>query len=329
MRNSNLDFAKAIACMGVVIMHCSFPGVFGKFALYLFKFAVPLFFMVSGYFLFRPELDRRAKLQNLKRKARHILWLLISAECLSAVYFVPKAWIVSGSYETHFAIGNIVKTCFVGSFFNGTLWFLYALFWSYILIFLVVRYVPRLPQKISYVWIGLCIFLVHIVARVAIRHYDFYDVGMFRNAILYGIPFILMGYGIRKAEAKSWYKNLSVTRSGVCIGLFVVGYVISVGEYAVTRTSLDIYVGTILSTWALFTYCVSASRKVQNQFLIFVGEKLSLYVYVVHFMVIDLLSGISGNTIYLWCLPILAIAVSLLVSYAYYFVKQVLFTSPK
>lgn len=73
MRNPNLDFAKAIACMGVVIMHCSFPGVFGKFALYLFKFAVPLFFMVSGYFLFRPELDRRAKLQNQTKGSSHIV----------------------------------------------------------------------------------------------------------------------------------------------------------------------------------------------------------------------------------------------------------------
>lgn len=322
MRNSNLDVAKAFACIGVVIMHCSFPGVFGKFVAYLFKFAVPLFLMISGYFLFKPGMGKINQIKNLKRKARHILIILISAELLSAVYFIGKGWIVDGSYSfSAFTLSNTLVTCLTGTFFNGTLWFLYALLWSYLILLIAIKVLP-VRGKINYVLLGVLIFLFHIFLRVAIRDESFYDVRMFRNAVLYGLPFIFIGYGIRKAERTTWYQRLSVTSPLICLVVFVAGYVISVGEYALTRTSIDVYIGTILSSWAMFTFCVSADRKIHNRFLIFVGEKLSLYVYIVHLFVIDAFSGISDQTLYKWCLPLMAVAGSILISYLYYLIKQ-------
>lgn len=150
MRNSNLDIAKAIACIGAVIMHCSFPGVVGKFVAYLFKFAVPLFFMVSGYFLFKPGMNKESKIKNLKRKARHIFFILLSAEALSAAYFVTGSLFNMESYALPaLSISDILINCLTGTFFNGTLWFLYALLWSYLLIlfFTIIKITP--PKKVK------------------------------------------------------------------------------------------------------------------------------------------------------------------------------------
>ena len=52
-RNQYLNYWKGIACFGVVFVHTRFPveqldGVLQT----MFRFAVPLFFMVSGYFCY-------------------------------------------------------------------------------------------------------------------------------------------------------------------------------------------------------------------------------------------------------------------------------------
>lgn len=51
VRNNFLDYIKGIACIGVVFIHCSFPYVFGDIIANLAAFGVPMFFMISGYYL--------------------------------------------------------------------------------------------------------------------------------------------------------------------------------------------------------------------------------------------------------------------------------------
>lgn len=52
--NYCLDFIKGIACIFVVFMHCEFPGILGTAVQAISRFCVPFFFMISGYFCFRP-----------------------------------------------------------------------------------------------------------------------------------------------------------------------------------------------------------------------------------------------------------------------------------
>jgi hypothetical protein len=52
--NYCLDCLKGIACIFVVFMHCEFPGMLGTAVQAISRFCVPFFFMVSGYFCFRP-----------------------------------------------------------------------------------------------------------------------------------------------------------------------------------------------------------------------------------------------------------------------------------
>lgn len=157
-----------------------------------------------------------------------------------------------------------------------------------------------------------------------IKNTEFYDVRMFRNALMYGLPFILMGYGIRKSEMTDWYRKFTIKSPIICISLYLLGYIVSIGEYALTHTSIDIYLGTILSTWALFTFCVSSPIQIKNRFLVFIGEKLSLYVYIIHLFVIVIFGSLSDNPFYKWTLPFIAIGMSILISFAYYQIKSLL-----
>ena len=63
--NYCLDFIKGFACIFVVLMHCEFPGVTGVAVQAISRFCVPFFFMVSGYFCFRPLLQQ-TDIKNVK-----------------------------------------------------------------------------------------------------------------------------------------------------------------------------------------------------------------------------------------------------------------------
>ena len=318
----------------------------GKFAVYLFKFAIPVFFMISGFFLFRPDAPTNEKIKALKRKALHIFKILLFAELLSAVFFIAKALVVKECYAFDFSAGDILINCFTGTFFNGTLWFLYALFWSYVLMWIalaVVRFIrnrrtlhPGLagentnlltfnkftpPRLLNYLTAGGIIFLTHVIVRVAIRDNDWYDIRMFRNALMYGMPFILAGYEIRRSQQRRWYKRIAVTNIRTCALLFLAGYALSIGEYLLTRTSIDIYIGTTLSAWAVFTFCASSETRVKNKIMIYIGEKLSLYVYILHLFVIDILGDLGDSIAYRWCMPLAAVAITLLLSALYRQIK--------
>lgn len=49
-RNTSLDILKGVAALFVIWIHEQFPGVTGHLVNRIGAFAVPVFFMVSGYF---------------------------------------------------------------------------------------------------------------------------------------------------------------------------------------------------------------------------------------------------------------------------------------
>lgn len=53
--NYCMDFLKGIACILVVFIHVKFPGDFGQAVQAIARFAVPFFFMVSGYYCYRSD----------------------------------------------------------------------------------------------------------------------------------------------------------------------------------------------------------------------------------------------------------------------------------
>ena len=57
-KNQRLNIVKAIACASVIVLHCPFPGIVGKILYGFARFAVPFFFMVSGYFVYADDAEK-------------------------------------------------------------------------------------------------------------------------------------------------------------------------------------------------------------------------------------------------------------------------------
>ena len=85
-RNTSLDVIKGIAAIFVVFIHVQFAGVAGEYIAKIGSFAVPLFFMVSGYF------SHQASKEKLLRSVKNTVILIIVAYAINIlrIFVLPK-----------------------------------------------------------------------------------------------------------------------------------------------------------------------------------------------------------------------------------------------
>lgn len=145
-KNDCLNVWKGIAAFAVVLIHCTLPGVPGEIIKGIARFAVPLFFLISGYFAYGRE-DA-----VLRRREIHILRLYVGAV---AVYYLWAAIRYFLSQRTFAQMGAELfpdggRTVSDLLFFNRTamaphLWFMGALVYCYLFYRLLAR--KRLEER--------------------------------------------------------------------------------------------------------------------------------------------------------------------------------------
>lgn len=72
-RNNKLNLLKGFACIGVVFIHIQFPGKIGKLISMVSAYAVPVFFLIAGYYAFGKGTD------TLKRRLLKIIKIFVFA----------------------------------------------------------------------------------------------------------------------------------------------------------------------------------------------------------------------------------------------------------
>lgn len=90
--NKSINVLKCLAIFAVICIHCKLfnLGAKGGIVVALCRFAVPFFFMVSGYFSF---FDNRSKaLEKYKVRALHLLKLLIVSNVIYFIYYDLIRW---------------------------------------------------------------------------------------------------------------------------------------------------------------------------------------------------------------------------------------------
>lgn len=75
-KNYTLFSAKAIACFFIICIHIQFQGNLGSIILDFARFAVPLFFMISGFFTYYTDKEKMDKTLNKRLKSIGILTLI-------------------------------------------------------------------------------------------------------------------------------------------------------------------------------------------------------------------------------------------------------------
>ena len=156
MRNLGLDLLKIFSCIGVVVLHSTRPGFnleqynISAYLYYLATYAIPLFFMLNGYFLLN---KKKLPYSCVFNKIRGILTIVFVWNML--------IWVIKRDFNVNplmKIIGSLIQKGYAYQF-----WF----FGSLIIIYLTLPIVKKVLEKdYSYFAILLILIVIGIVIEM-------------------------------------------------------------------------------------------------------------------------------------------------------------------
>ena len=276
-KNDCLNVWKGIAAFAVVLIHCTLPGVPGEIIKGIARFAVPLFFLISGYFAYGRE-DA-----VLRRREIHILRLYVGAV---AVYYLWAAIRYFLSQRTFAQMGAELfpdggRTVSDLLFFNRTamaphLWFMGALVYCYLFYRLLAR--KRLEER-AYLLIPVLLAANLMLGEGRGLTGIAVPVRWLRSFWLTGFPFFLWGSWFACREKQG---RLQLHR-GAGMALVAGGMLLSSVECLWSGYD-ELYVGSILTAGGLFSLALAFADLGKGSLLARIGDRDSANIYLWHML---------------------------------------------
>lgn len=312
IRNYGLDFLKGLAACFVVFMHVRFPGFYGDHLSSLGRFAVPVFFMTSGYFAYGATKEKTLK--SIKRTSVYLivayLIALFSLFIISGFSF-GRLWQLIDQKILN--VNHFLRFVFLAdSRISGVAWFLWSLLLCYVFKFF-------LGPKLRYIaYIGL---FVRVAGSI---QYPFLHLTIPVNTPwVTGIPFFIIGELLN--ENKEWV-NHSVS-SALAVGVAIMGFLIMLTSFF--YPSLFWFIGTLLLSPALFVLFSRMDMKYNAMCLL--GSVYAFFIYIVHPLVMHVYDAFRPlpSTAELWLRPWVVLFLTILLTVTYYSIKGVILKKKK
>ena len=311
-RNSLIDALKGIACLFVIFIHRMFPGTFGVIVSGIARSAVAIFFMISGYYAYYSEEDEYVN--KIPKKIKHIVKILLFSLLYYFVWECFIRWFGSGISSVKEWITTHIfsfRTWYLAVIWDydplaGHLWFLFSLIRVYCIYYLLCRYKLLRFKKAIIVVSTIMLFLLQ---------WGKMDLYYYRNGWIYGLPFFMLGYLIRKG----WKITEKTTP------LLVAGIVLTIIESCLLPL-MQMYVGCIFICIGIFYKTINQEIKQSSIIsnLSVLGKKYSTLVYVIHwaikevFVKIDKTFSFAEQLWFQWISPVLLAVISVLASILLY-----------
>lgn len=272
--NYCLDFLKGIACVFVVFFHVSFPGLMGLTISAVGRFAVPFFFMVSGYYCYKPfTIDVNGNYLNIKNKLLHIGQITFYASLFYLV-FVLLQQIVFHNQNLELTKIQIFNWVVFNqpSIIAGQYWFLFALLYAYAFYGLLERFGLR---KVEYM-IAVILFFVYIAMAQGAHLMGIKIPNMYyRNWLIEAFPYFMLGHWIHGNQNRITISNK------VLVSIMVVTTLLCLMERWLMGRAFGVNIVTIPQVFALFVYGVKNPSRhegvVQR-----LGRDYSMLIYILH-----------------------------------------------
>lgn len=317
-----MDTIKGIACLAVVLIHYNWGGPASNALKAAARFAVPYFFFVSGYYL--PDKAGCVTAANTRRKAAHILKMAIICALIYAPYCVlwnmawDSSWEFTAFLQKTLTSSRLIKFLLSSDpFVYGHFWYLLALLGCY---FTAILLGDR-PGKRGYFLIFLSLLCLYTAfgpyhTLLGLNHTYPLPGGsvlVIPNLfLLRAMPFFAFGVFLRKASMGSEKRQ----PFGLLLTLALLGTTLAVAEEHRLGTQI-MYLGTMAAVLSLTFLSLWYPQK-QIPLFAYIGDRLSMYVYLYHIAVGKLID-LAYARLHLWgnvpakgLRPILVLVLSLL-----------------
>lgn len=273
-KSAILNLVKLIASYMVVFIHVSFPGKFGTAVICLARFAVPFFFIISGYFSNQEvkKLDKKIQATGLLYFKSIGFYLLVVLVILrDADKF--KSWLFGALSKK-----TILEWVLCNKFYTielEHLWFIGALLYCYLLMRIIHRYTR----------------LINILPFLLIVNYTFgewhklFNLPEFpeyvtRNAWFCGIPCFALGCIIRNQNKIYVEHVLKKISSKVFLVAAVIAEVLVLVEAYLVGIK-DLYVSSLAAAVLVFLYGITCQERLPDSWKV-LAEINTGTIYIAH-----------------------------------------------
>lgn len=304
MRNTWIDFIRFIAMISVFFIHCIFPGQFGIYLRAANSFAVPLFFITSGYFCSFNSVEK------LRKKVKTLGSIVLISNIFYMIWDVLYIYLQDDDVENFLYEILSVKKWIIFFVFNesplrGHLWFLGSLLYCYIILCAIK--ILKIDKKFNYTWIllGIGLIVQFILTRIAPDKMLI----IVRNWFFDGLPFFFMGYYFQDYKEK--FQGKIPSRMPL---IFIIVILVFLAEIHTVGTDRVYYVMTIILSFLLFIMSVEADAKepLIVKYLSNIYKQYGSVFYIIQVSIIktyELLFDTS-NVVYLWVKPLIVMMIT-------------------
>ena len=277
-RWEKLDLLRFICSALVVYIHTPFTGTVGYTLSAIARIAVPLFFMLSGFFLMLSGSDK-----NLGKRLKRIAILILigfvisfSVECFSQI--VAGRSLITMIRRQVYYKSIFDMLVWNQPLFGDHLWYLFA----YLFVIVIT---PVLRHK----WVQPFAALL-IIGNLLLGTYApvlfgrTFHLFLNRNWLFTGIPFVCLGMIFFR------YKDflMGLPSKLILLGILLFG-VGSIAESAILRATYgapvgDVYISTVFLAVFVFVYLLD-NKNLERKWiksLAEIGRKHSLWIYILH-----------------------------------------------
>lgn len=286
-RNRSLDFLKMLCAFFVVCIHAQLPKTISDIIVPVCRTAVPLFFMITGYYYSRTK-EKQAEMKQLMKLVR----LFISATVLfllwSALCCLLKKQPLFPTVSDAFNVNTIVNLLLLNmALFGGHLWYLKAIIYVLLVVFLFEKVADRrkLYPLIPILTLGNLILGAYSPLLLG----QTIKLLVTRNFFFTGLPAFLMGDLIYRKQFK--------IKATVALILSVVFWLATILEASLLNAFQvhgkgEVYICNALSAFFAFLFATQyhCTRNTPlYQTLCNIGAKFSTTIYILHPIVITTL----------------------------------------
>jgi len=250
-RNQTFECFKLLASVFVVFIHVKFPDRLGELMTCLARFAVPLFFAISGYYSYQTKSSRLAK------RIVHILALNLLGSGIYLAWSVFSGFYLGNDVSELFwpKIYHIVRWILMGKDpYGGHLWFLPSLALAYGILWVYTRFYE--DDSVNYRPLYTVSSLLMLVLLTCFELFPATEVSVprvaFRNGFFFALPFLSLGIFLRE-HTERLFRAFCLTERKL-LGIFLGALAFSVLEwYGIGNC--EIYLGSMIAVPAVVLLC--------------------------------------------------------------------------